>query len=168
MPRAVRNALLVAALVALVLVVREALTSEETRVRRAIEGGVDAFNEGDVLSCVRRLHAGFEHRSPPRIDRALLAQGLIAYFREHRDTGTEALNARASLTEGTLAIEVAPEGGSGQATATFELVIEERDGVEAPWEVRWRAGVDARLVRETLGWVVREVESTTRAGRVPR
>lgn len=165
MPRAVRNALAVAALVALALILREALTSEETRVRRTLVGGLEAFSEGSVVGCVRRLHGSFEHTTPPRVDRALLAQGLIGYFDRHRDADTDEPNARASMTPGTLAIDV---GEDGEASAAFELVIETRASVDADWLESWRAEVDATLEREALGWVVRSAHTTTRAGRPPR
>jgi hypothetical protein len=165
MSRAVRNALAVAVFVALALVLREALTSEETRVRRALEGGLEAFSEGSVIGCVSRLHGAFEHTTPPRVDRALLAQGLIGYFKRHTDAATGELNAQASMTPDTLVTEV---GEDGEARATFELIIETRESADAVWHESWRADVDATLEREALGWVVREVRSSTRNGRPPR
>lgn len=129
----------------LVVRLRTALASEETRIRWRLEAALEGFNDQRVAPCLRALAEDWRHADG--LSREELGDGLrYLFFSERRGTFPH----RVALEDETLSIEVSADP-EGSAELEFVLVFETLD--EETWTTSWRARVLARFVRgDEQGW----------------
>ena len=139
----------------------DALSSDETKIRWLLEGGVEAFNDVRPKSAVAPFADDWVDRtSGVRRDR--LHTALVAMAFQERGHKSGIFPWVLTLPEERLMITVL---GDDRAKATFECVLTRnaKNGSETAWRFR----VDAELRDGDDGWEITATEHETLEGRRP-
>ncbi len=158
MRRLVKPLLILAAAVVAVLALRQALASEETRIRWRLESMMEGFNDTRLAPAMQGIGADWRDRTR-RVDRPRLADGLRYLFLNEKDPATKRFPYRVELDRDTLAIELSPDDRT-RAQVTFEALFHAlKDG---QWTPTWRLRISTSMHKhENLGWQLQESEHET-------
>lgn len=167
MGRILRIALVAAALLVLGAWLRNALASDETRIRRVIAGMVAGFNDERNAGAMRGFAQEYRDTTSG-VGRDRVHEGLAYLFFSRRDPDTKRFDLRLEVPEDLLAIEVADDE---HARASGTLRLWEGAGArddDAPETLLWEVRFDGALVDVDGAWRFATSTHETVEGRRPR
>ena len=141
--------------------VRDALRSDEERIRVLLEYEVAAFNSANAFSTLTRFADDYRDTSGG-FDRDMLRSALRYAFLTRRDAHG-AFRHRCELGWDGLSIDVDDGGGSAEARFVLTLFATRDDDSPVDWEV----DVTANLGWRDGGWLVVSSKHTTTRGKRP-
>ena len=158
MRRVLAVVLIITAFVGTGFVLRRALASDETRIRRLVEGLVDGFNDERAARALRGFARDFLDETSGA-DRELVHTAVVHLFFTRRDPETKEFTLRLEVPEDTLIIEVLTPDEAARANGVLRLFQRAAEREELLWEVsfqgqlaqiddRWRF---VRSTHETVG-----------------
>lgn len=141
--------------------VRDALRTDEERVRALLESEVGAFNDASMFTALSGFADDYRDTSGG-FDRDMLRSALRYAFATRRDA-QGAFRHRCALDWDGLAVEV--DDGAGSAQARFVLTLFATRDDDSP--VDWEVDVDAKLAWRDGRWLVVSSKHTTTRGKRP-
>ena len=141
--------------------VRDALRTDEERIRVLLEDEVEAFNAANAFSTLTGFADDYRDTSGG-FDRDMLRSALRYAFLTRRDAHG-AFRHRCDLGWDGLSIDV--DDGAGSAQARFVLTLFATRDEDSP--VDWEVDVDAKLSWRDGRWLVVSSKHTTTRGKRP-
>ena len=142
---------------------RDALASDETKIRWLIEDTVEAYNEGRAGGTVACLADDWKDGNTG-LDKATLRLILARTFMNDRDAQTRELTTRVVVDEHSVTIAFPPEdedAATVSGTARFSRRIQDE------WRESWVVSIEGDLRRIDGDWKVVATERISEEGRRP-